>query len=107
MKLQELLDNGGLTDGAPITKQVTWKRIGVEDVTFEVGVRRLSAGEWEEIQTESEDRPSASARIISRAIVLEDGVRFTYEQAYQLDPGLATVLLNAHTEVNRRPAKKA
>jgi hypothetical protein len=48
------------------------------------------------------DEQSRSATYLSATILLGDGDEpLTYEDAYQLDPSLATVLLSAAREVNR------
>lgn len=108
MKLDDLKNSGAFITGEPVSKTVTWKKDDGQEVTFDVRVRRFSMGDWERIQFGSEEEKSASARIISHAIFLEDDIQFTYDQAFQLHAGLAAVLLNAHNEVNRRtPAKKA
>lgn len=107
MKIDDLKNSGAFLDAAPVLKPVTWTREDGEKFSFEVGIRRMSMGDWERVMVHDEDEKSASARILSTVVVLDEGVRFTYAQAYQLAPSLAQVLLDAHNEVNRRPAKKA
>lgn len=107
MKFSDLQQNGAFLDAVPVTKSVTWTREDGEAFTFDVGIRRMSMGDWERVMVHEDSEKSASARILSTVLVLEGGDRLTYDQAYQLHPTLARVLLDAHNEVNRRPEKKA
>jgi hypothetical protein len=110
MKLEELKQRGGLVPVAPVVKRVRWTTTDGEEVEFDVGVRRLSMGDWEAIMFHDDDQRSASARILSAVIILgegDDAERMTYRDAYQLQPTLANALMAAHNEVNPRPAKKA
>jgi hypothetical protein len=109
MNLQDLQTWGAMAPEQPVRRSVEWVNADGEAVTFEVGVRRLSVGDYEGLaqQYEGEERRSWTARLIAAAIVLDDGVRFTYAQAYQLLPSFAAALVRVYNEVNPRPEKKA
>lgn len=105
MKLSELKSKGGFVAGAPVAKEVTWKRMGEagEEVadTFKIFVIKQSFGTIESIWSGKEDK-SKAAQYISESVRLgDDGKeRMSYQDAYQLDPGLAAVLIAAVNEVN-------
>lgn len=106
MNLKELQAKGGFVSVAPVKKSVTWEREGengeVEKITFDVYVKRHSFGALEQIWAGDDDR-AKSARFLSYSIKLGAGGKeeLTYEDAYQLEPSLAAVLVNAVTEVNK------
>lgn len=118
MLLKDLIDKGGFVSAEPVKKLVEWTREdGGEIVTdkFSVWVLRQSFGNIEKLWTGPDDQ-SHSALMISECIRFGEKAeeRMTYEQAYQLHPGLATVLMVAFNEVNRptrpkksRPPKKS
>lgn len=101
MDLQWLQANGGLVAQAPVVRTVSWTHLGPEGQevtdTFSVRVRKLSVGDVERLVSESSRKPGRSytASIIAESILLgeQGNDRFTYEQAFQLDPSLAEVLL--------------
>lgn len=106
MNLAELKARGGFVALAPVAKEVTWKHTdeatGEELVdTFTVHVKRQSFGAIESIWSGDKDR-SKSAAYISQSIRLGDKGKdaISYDEAYQLDPGLAGVLIAAINEVN-------
>lgn len=106
MKLSELKSKGGFVAGAPVAKEVTWKRKGdagedVED-TFTVHIIKQSFGTIEAIWSGKDDKSSKAADYIAQSVRLgDDGKeRMSYQDAYQLDPGLAAVLIAAVNEVN-------
>lgn len=98
MDLQQLRDLGGFVPSTPVTREVSWTHLGPDgqDVTdtFTVRVKKLSAGVIERLLTRPQDR-SYSATMISETILLGDegDVRLSYEEAFQLEPTLADVLL--------------
>jgi hypothetical protein len=105
MNLKELRERGGFVASAPIPRDVEWKHFDEagEEVTekFIVHVAKQSFGDIERLYLGSDDR-SKAATFISQCIRLGDGTeRMTYEDAYQLDPGLAAVLVQAANEVNQ------
>lgn len=108
MKLDQLKSRGAFITGQPVRKTITWVHADPENGeemtdTFDVFVRRLSFGDVERIYlagTEGEQR-SRSAALISARLLLGDNAdeRITYEDAYQLDPGLAAKFLEAIAQV--------
>lgn len=111
MNLKELKARGGFVSPAPVKKSVTWKHVddnGVEqEDTFDVWVVRLSYGMIDSLYS-GEDARSRNAALISEAVRLgESGKeRFTYQDAYQLQPSLARALMLACAEVNALPKPK-
>lgn len=106
MKLSELKEAGGFASVAPPVKaDVTWKKDD-EELKFSIFVRKLSFGEIERMQQERDDR-SRGASVISKAVILDSEERLTYEQAFDLHPGLALALLNAINSVNEGAAKNS
>lgn len=103
MKLAELKAAGGFVSAEPIKVPVKWQR--GEDVTeFNIHVRRLSFGEFERIYVDPKDKErSRTAALISACVLLGDKADepITYKDAYQLEPTLASALVNAITEVSR------
>lgn len=105
MNLKELREKGGFVASAPIPREVEWKHRDEagEEVTdkFTVHVVKQSFGDIERLYVGSDDR-SKAATFIAQCIRLGDGTeRLSYEDAYQLDPGLAAVLVQAANEVNK------
>lgn len=100
MKLSELKAKGGFVPSELVAKDVTWKR-GDEELAFTIYVKRQSFGAMEKLFSGDSDQ-SKSAKFISECIFLgENGKeRISYEDAYQLDPGLAAVFAQAVNEVN-------
>ena len=105
MNLSDLKAKGGFVALAPVPKELTWKRKDaagqeVED-TFTVYVMRQSFGAIESIWAGTEDRSKAAA-YISQSIRLGDKgkERMSYDDAFQLDPGLAGLFISAINEVN-------
>lgn len=111
MNLKELRSRGGFVSVAPVRKSVTWKRLdeaGVEQSdTFDIWVVKLSFGMIETISAPEEKR-ARNAALIHEAVRLgDDGKeRFTYQDAYQLQPSLARALIVAVAEVNKLPKPK-
>ncbi len=104
MNLAQLQAAGAFVEAAPVKTAVTWTRQNAagEEVSdsFDVWVRRRSFGTFERVAMLGEDR-SKSAKMLSECVLLGDAQEaITYEQAYQLDPSLAIVLVNAVQEAN-------
>lgn len=97
MKLSELKILGGVVGKEPQIVPVEWN--GNE---FDVGILPLSYGKIESFQKQT-DR-EFNTLLISETVVLEDGERMSYEDAFRLDPALAAVLLVA---INAEHQKKA
>ncbi len=108
MNLNELRAAGGFIESALVRKEITWTRVpagrkkAVSD-TFQVFVRRNSFGAVERLFSAEGDQQSRNARYLAECIRLgETGEEsLTYEQAYDLDPALGFLLLQAVGEVNR------
>ena len=99
MNLKELKAAGGFVPAAPVSVPVTWERAGKDPVSFDVAVKRHSFGTIERLFADNDDERSRSAAYIAASILLE-GVPMTYEDAYQLEPSLAGVLIRAINQVN-------
>jgi hypothetical protein len=101
MNLNELKAAGGIVAVAPVKKHIVWNREGAEPVEFDVHVRRLSFGTMERLVTTDADDRSRSAAYLAETILLGDGDEpLTYDDAYQLDPSLATALIKVARDVN-------
>lgn len=104
MNLSDLTAKGGFVALAPVQKEIAWvKKVeGVEEtLTFNVFVKRRTFGSIERVFSGAEDR-SKAALFIAESIRLGDDASeaLTYEQAYNLDPDLASLFLKAINEVN-------
>jgi hypothetical protein len=101
MDLQQLQNMGGFVPQAPEVREISWTRQGPDGEpvtdTFTVRVKKLSAGIIERMWADAGKQPNRSytATLISEAILLGDEgtERISYESAFNLDPGLAEVLL--------------
>ena len=102
MKLADLKTAGGFVPSAPVKKSVTWKRKGHDDVTFDVFIKRQSFGSVERLFLRDDDGRSRSAAYISEALLLGDkgNEPLSYDDAFQLEPSLAAVLIEAINDVN-------
>jgi hypothetical protein len=99
MDLRELKAKGGFVSAEPVPVEVTWKH-GKDADTFTVHVVKQSFGAVESLFKTTDDR-SRSASFIAAAIRLGDGKeRMSYDDAYALDPSLATVMVEAINKVN-------
>lgn len=108
MNLQELRERGGIVPSAPVKHEVSWTHTDQDGQevtdTFTVHVRRHSFGTIERLFAVDLKDPerSRAALFISESILLgEDGSEhISYEDAFQLDAGLAKVLMDAISTVN-------
>lgn len=106
MDLKQLKAKGGIVTSVPVPKEVTWvhrdQETG-EEVTdvFTVHIMKQSFGSIERLFLNASDR-SRSAAFISECVRFGEGGKesISYEEAFQLDPGLAAVLVVAANEVN-------
>lgn len=103
MNLTDLKARGAIVSAAPVTREVTWEHDDPttgEKVTdkFTVEILRHSYGTMERLYMIGEDRSKGAAMIAE--CVRFGGEAMSYEDAYQLHPGLATALLTAITEAN-------
>lgn len=100
MNLAEIRNIGGFISSEPVKQTVQWK-----EYSFDVFVKRLSFGEIENIY--GFDDSSRSARMISAAILLGEAQEaISYDDAFRLDVGLATKLIEAFNVVNGLDQKK-
>lgn len=111
MDIRELKAKGGFVSTSPVPIEVEWEHEddAGEAVTdkFTVHVVRQSFGAVEKLFASETDR-SRSAAFIAQCIRFGDGAeKMTYDDAYQLDPGLAAVLMRAINDVNRTGRAKA
>jgi hypothetical protein len=113
MDLKTLRERGGIVPSAPVKREVEWKHAvdGVGEVTdtFTVHIRKLSCGTIDRVYaaarsvTKNKDAEiSERALIISESVLLGDegSERFTYEDAFNLEPSLAEALIAAANAVN-------
>lgn len=108
LNLQQLRERGAFVDPVPVPKEVTWERKGkdgevLSDV-FTVHVRRQSFGVVERMLSNINDDRSRSAMLVSSSLLFGDNADevMSYDDAYQLDPSFAHVLIKAVNEVNSR-----
>lgn len=106
MNLKELKAKGGLIPSALVPKEVTWKHVAAdtgkeEEDTFTIYVRKHSFGTVERLFSGQDER-NRSARYISESIMLgENGRdRLSFDDAFQLDTGLALIFIKAINDVN-------
>jgi len=110
MDLNQLRAKGAFVKAPPVPTQVTWTHDDSETgetVTdeFTVHVLRMSCGWLDRVFAAGRDPDrSRTATLIAEAIRFGvDGQEsMTYPQAYQLDFGLASALLEAFNTVNRK-----
>lgn len=118
MKLQDLRAKGAFVKAGTVRKEVEWTHFDEESqemVTdkFSVHVRRHSFGTISRAMANSSEDRSQTATLIAETIVFGDDANevMSPADAFQLDPGLATVLIKAINEVNglseRVPAKNS
>ena len=106
MDVAALKARGGVIPAAPLPKEVEWTHADLETgekITdkFTVHILRHSYGAMERMVLGEGDR-SKGALLISNCVRFGDAGEevMSYEDAYQLDPGLAAVLMKAINEVN-------
>lgn len=110
MDLKQLRAQGAFIKVPPVPTEVTWihddPETGEEHTdTFTVHVRRMSVGWLDRVFLPGSDKSrSRTALLISEGILFGDSgaERMSYEDAYDLDFGLAAVLLGAFTKANRK-----
>lgn len=104
MNLKELKARGAFVDAHPVKKNVTWQPPEGESVNFDIFIKRLSFGTVEKVFLVEEGDKSRSANYIAQAVFFGDEkgkpVALSYEDAYNLEPSLARVFLDAINEVN-------
>lgn len=120
MNKSELTKIGGVVSALPIKQEVTWTRINEqgEEVTdtFDVFVKTLAYGDYEQLfmepkkdesEEEQAERNSRNCQLIVLSIRLGENAQeaFTYDEAYQLHPGLANAFITKISRVNGRTKK--
>jgi hypothetical protein len=105
MNLKELRAKGAFVSAHPVKKTITWKHGDNEDMTFDVHIKRLAFGDYERLFLADSDDRSRMARALCETVKLGDEGKeeLSYKDAYQLEPSLARVLLDAVNEVNGTP----
>jgi len=111
--LAQLKAAGGIVSRAPIKKTLTWlhKNEEGEEVsdTFDAYIVKQSFGSLADLYKDTSREQLAVA--ISKALQLENDKgkleSMTYEDAYQLEPTLAHVILDAIRDVNGGEAKNS
>lgn len=96
---QDLQKAGAFVSKGTVKKTVVWKRGDREDV-FEIHIKNLPAGDAEKLFKGDKDQ-SMSAKVVASAVCVDEKGTplLTYEQAYQLEPSLMGVLVDAVNEV--------
>lgn len=107
MDLKKLRDMGGIVPSAPVKTEVSWTHVaegGEVTDTFTVHIKKHSFGTIERLFAVDGADPerSRAAVLISESVMLGDdgSERISYEDAFQLDAGLAKVLMDAISAVN-------
>lgn len=107
MNLKQLKAKGGIVDGQPIKKEVSWthldQRSGKEVTdTFTLFIRRQSFGVIERLFTQGESEHSRNASYLAACVSLgaQGTEALSYDDAYGLEPSLGFLMLNAVNEVN-------
>ena len=97
MNIEDLKANGGIVESQLTQRTAYWNG---SEITFYV--RKLSFGDVDRIYNGENLDASQAAEMISKAVRLGDNgdEALTYEQAYSLDPNLATVFAEHVMEVN-------
>jgi hypothetical protein len=105
MNLKELRAKGAFVSAHPVKRSITWKSQDGVELTFDVHVKRLAFGDYESLFLSEQDDRSRMARALCETVKLGDDGKeeLSYKDAYQLEPSLARVLLDAVNEVNGGP----
>ncbi|WP_421547950.1 phage tail assembly chaperone family protein, TAC [Pseudomonas sp. QD4] len=107
MNLKQLKAKGGIVDGQAVKKEVSWthpdSKTGKEVTdTFTLHIRRQSFGVIERLFAQGESESSRNASFIAASVALgaEGAESLSYDDAYNLEPSLGFLILNAVNEVN-------
>lgn len=101
MKFEDLKNAGALvpTDGE--RKTVTWKNPHTkEEFTFDIFVKRRSYGSVERIYIDDSGKAKGALTISECVLIGEAAEPISYEDAFNLEPSLASVFMKAIGEVN-------
>jgi len=104
--LTQLRNAGGILSREPVKVEGTWKHVNdageeVED-TFEIGVVKVSFGDMADLFKEK-DREQLAVGMSKSVMIADDKGKMqfiSYEDAYRLDSGLASVILDLVRKVN-------
>ena len=104
--LSQLRTAGGILSREPVKVTGTWKHNGpdgeeIED-TFEIGVVKVSFGDMADLYKEK-DREQLAVSLSKSVMFANDKGKLeliSYDDAYRLDPGLGTVILELVRQVN-------
>lgn len=103
MNIKELKARGAFVAAQPVLKNVTWQPPDGDAVNFDIFIKRLSFGTVERVFLTEEADKSQSANYIAQAVMLGDEkgkpVSISYQDAYDMEPSFARVLLEAINEV--------
>jgi len=109
MDIETLRELGGFVSPTPVEREVTWQPKNEdgtprgEPVTFTVRIKKLSAGASERLWITDDDPARADrsrrATLLAESMFLGDRL-ITYEEAFQLDPTLATQFTKEVNAVN-------
>jgi len=121
MDIETLRDLGGIVPSTPVEKEITWQPRNEdgsakgEPVTFTVRIKKLSAGVTEllwvtdeaEAKAKAEAKPNGAAaeghskqsELLAKSLYVGERL-ITYEEAFHLDPSLATEFARAVNAVN-------
>jgi hypothetical protein len=109
MDLKQLQELGGFVPKAPIKRSVKWQPLNEDgtpkgdELQFDIFIRKLSFGSLERLFDDKQpmDRARMSAYIADAVCLGEGGKqRLSYQQAFDLEPTLATAFMSAVGEVN-------
>ncbi|MCG8292375.1 MULTISPECIES: phage tail assembly chaperone family protein, TAC [Pseudomonas] len=116
MNIHQLKALGGIVDSQKVRKEIVWNRPDPQggemvEQTLVVHVRRHSFGVIERLFAEQESSHSRNAHYLAASISLgeEGDEALGVEDAFNLEPSLGFLLLNAINEVNgtgNTPAKR-
>lgn len=104
MNFKELQKAGAFVSTQAVKKTITWTRKvdGKEQTdTFDIYIKRMSAGSAEKLFSNVANKSMTALTISEYIRASETGNEpvMTYDQAYQLDPTFAHVLIDAINEV--------
>ncbi len=103
MQLDEFIQLGAFVDTRPVSKSITWKADGGNEVTASIDICRLGFADVEAVrQSDEKGDRNFVANMIAKCVQF-DGKHMTYEQACKLDARVAGALIEAIGEVHSGP----